>query len=101
MPRELLAAQTASGTSEEFTLYEPQFLPVSITAGGLAGAEVATLQYYDGAAWRDYYQDGNASPEQVTPTNSMITIYAPGRWRVTKSATVAAVAISMHSRSHP
>lgn len=101
MPSELLVAQTEAGTSREFILYEPDFLPASLSAGGLSGAETVTLQYHDGSVWRDYYQDGEALPKQVMETNSLITICAPGRWRAIKSATAATVAIMMHNRSNP
>jgi len=101
MSKELLAAMTAAGTSDEFEMHLDRHFASSISAGGLVGSETVTLEYYDGTTWRDYYQDGESTPEQVTETNSMVTIYAPCRWRATKSVTAAAVAIMLHTKRNP
>lgn len=104
MPLSLLAATTAAAAaaaSSQATLTHHSELPVSFSAYGVTGAEEATLQYYDGTGWRDYYADGEAMPKQITATNSMVSVYAPGQWRMNKSATAAAVAVMLHSKSYP
>ncbi len=101
MAEEILAATTSAAATEEFELQDPQTLPVSISAYGVASGEYVTLQYHDGTDWRDYYQDGAVDPVRVTPTHSMLSIWAVGRWRGDKSATASAVAVKLHTRHSP
>lgn len=101
MAIEILAPTTGTGTSTEFKMTHAETSPHSISANGIAGAETVTLQFHNGVAWVDYYKDGNATPEQITVNNSMISIWGVGRWRGVKSATVAAVPIYLHSQVSP
>ena len=101
MPRELLAATTGAAASNAFSLHEPEMLPVSISAYGLGVGEYVTLQYHDGTDWRDYYADEGTDPKRVTPNNSFLAIYAPGRWRGNKSVSAAAVSVQLHNRINP
>ena len=101
MPLNILPATTSAAASLNITLKHPEELPVSFSAYGLVGAEEATLQYHDGTDWRDYYADGEALPKQVKDNNSMVTVYAPGQWRLNKSASAASVAVVLPSKSNP
>lgn len=97
-----LAATTSALPSDPFTIQTPSELPVSITAPGLSGAaEYVTLQYFDGTSWHDYYEDDEATPKRITDKNSMLSVYAPGIWRGNKTATVAPVAINIHTHISP
>ena len=95
----LLGAQTGTGTSTKFLGIDKQ-LPVSVSCE-VAGAETATLQFYNGVNWVDFYKDGESSPVQITTTNSMISVWGTGIFRVVKSATAAAVPVYLHTISTP
>lgn len=95
----LLDAQTGAGTSGEFLGINKQ-LPVSVSCE-VAGVEECTLQFYNGANWVDFYKDGETAPVQITTTNSMISVWGVGRFRVVKSATAASVPVFLHTFTSP
>lgn len=99
----LLAAQTGAGQSAAFrvlgqgdggSLYGSGH-PVTICVPGLAGAEVATVEFSldSGANWFSYFDGASASPLQFTVSRNAIAFYAPGLLRVNKGATASAVGV--------
>lgn len=92
MSKQILAATSIEKASEPFLVRDDT--PQSITASGLGAGETVHLQFFDGDDWRDYYEDGSIM--QVTDTNSMLSVYAIGKWRAYKSVTVAAVSVKLH-----
>ena len=95
----LLDAQTGAGTSGEFLGINKQ-LPVSVSCE-VAGVEVCTLQFFNGVNWVDFYKDGETDPVQITTTNSMISVWGSGRFRISKGATAASVPVFLHTISTP
>ena len=95
----LLDAQTGAGTSGEFLGIQKQ-LPVSVSCE-VAGSEICTLQFFNGVNWVDFYKDGEASPVQITTTNSMISVWGIGRFRISKGVTAASVPVYLHTITSP
>jgi len=92
--RTLLEPTTSSGYSEVITATDTH--PVTLivySAGGLVAGEDHTIQIsHDGGnTWQDLYMDGALI--QLTSTNVAKTIYGPGTFRVSKSATTNAAGI--------
>ena len=101
MARLISAGTTGAATSLDFVIDNSRRHPVSMSANGIAGAETVTLQFYNGVAWVDYFKDGNTTAEQITTTNSMLSVWGVGQWRGVKSTTVAAVPIYLHTQADP
>lgn len=99
MPKTLLAATTSATESNEFeAVYN--HVPAHFTCPGLAGSETGTLQKKNADdTFSDYYQDG--SLVQATATNSGAVAYAPGIYRVNKSATAASVPVEVSTNNEP
>ena len=99
MPTTLLAATTDADQSTAFTVKYDE-APVVFRCPGLAGVEVGTLQYRDASeAWHDYYVDGTL--QTITTTNTDLTIYGPGIYRIDKDATAGAASVEISTRSVP
>lgn len=61
---------------------------------GLAGAEVALLWFYDGAAWQNWTQDG-VTVACTADDNTRVIEWPQGqRFAVTKASTAASVAVT-------
>lgn len=89
--RTLLAAQTAAGDSNSFSVEGAR--GVSVFALGLAGAETATLEVtLDGGNNFTAATDANGAIALTADQNSMLVV-GPADYRIAKSATAAAVAI--------
>lgn len=101
MPQTRLDATTSAGYSDSFVAKQAYAsLPAHFTCPGLAGAETGTLQKQNGdESWSDYYVDGVL--QQITVDNSGVVAYAPGVYRVHKSATSAAVPVEVSSEGNP
>jgi hypothetical protein len=99
MPNTILAATTDATQSGE-VIVDKDTSPVSFYCPGIAGAEAGDLQYKDaGGSWHDYYKDG--SQEQVTATNSEVTVYAMGIFRINKDATAGATSVEVSTNKKP
>lgn len=99
MPITLLAATTDADQSSSYVAKYDD-VPITFRCPGLAGAEVGTLQYQDSAGtWRDYYIDGTV--QTISATNSDLTIYAFGTYRIDKDATVATVPVELSTSTTP
>jgi hypothetical protein len=97
MANVLLGATTSATQSGEFVVQRPSE-PATIVVSGLAGAETAQVQIYDPitSAFVDALGIG-----AFTATVHAVMIEAPGRYRVDKDATVAAVGVTEHTRYNP
>jgi len=100
MPKTILAPTAAAAFTESITLRDASELPVSLSATGLTGTEAATLQFHDGTAFRDFF-DNSVVASQLSSSTSLLTIYAPGVWRVSKPITASPVSINLHWRNNP
>lgn len=103
MAETILAATTDADQTTDFGVSGPGFgntMPAHFKAPGIAGAEVATIQYKSEAGdYYDYYVDGVL--QTITATNSGIVVDAPGVYRVDKDATAAAVPIEVSHNRNP
>lgn len=99
MPAELLAPQTAAGVTPWQTIDTSNDM-ISFSAPGLAGAETAVLQYRanDGTAYDAYEDDAVVA---ITATHRVVTVVAPGYWRISKGATAAAVGVEVSTPREP
>ncbi len=64
-----------------------QHVPAALIGGGLDGTTYYTVQVKTASGWEDLYQDG--SVVQVTDTNKVVGIYAPGTYRGVKTGAAA------------
>ena len=90
--RTLFAADTAAGNSLSFSV--EGIRGVTVMANGLAGAETATLEISadGGVTWFDATDASGAI--ELTATQSTLLVVGPGDYRIAKSITAAAVAIT-------
>jgi len=99
----ILVATTSAGQSNDITVRGVQRAGgahVHITAPGIAGSEVATIQKKNADdSYSDYYVDGTI--QTVSATNTGVVIDAAGIYRVDKDATAAAVGIEKSTPDHP
>ena len=88
----ILSPQTAVGTSGIFSINQGE-CPATVIAGGLAGAETASVQVQcaDGV-----FRNAGHVP-QLNATSISQTIFSPGVYQVVKTATAAAVGINLFS----
>lgn len=85
----IIEPKTAAG-SGTFTLSKSD-VPARITATGLAGAEKVTIKSVDGpSSIETAVSDGEGAAMEFTATDPVGTIYAPGPYKVTKTATAGA-----------
>lgn len=86
---ELVAATTAGGTSAPVIIKTTnRRIPATVLCTGLAGAETCDLQisYDGGTTFTNIIING--TQQQMTATNNILTIEAPGIYRVVQSASV-------------
>ncbi len=117
MPKNILAAATGVGQSNEVivteagkTVVDMQIdiaegavvakLPVHFTCPGIATGETGTLQK-KGADdnFTDYALPGNE--HIINDLRSGVAVYAPGIYRIDKSITVASVPVEISTSDHP
>lgn len=89
----LIAVTTGAIASSPFELADGEAATIA-RVGTYATAEYARLQIHNGATWIDVQQLG--TNEQIDDTNSVMAVYAPGRYRVNKSATAAAAGVAIY-----
>lgn len=104
MPHILLAATTDATQSAAFivTIAEGGVgaRAAHFTCPGIASAETGDLQKKSAdGTWDDYYVDG--TQQQITATNTGIAVYAPGIYRVDKSATAGATSVEVSTERNP
>jgi len=104
MPQILLAAQTAAGNSEEFTVTasgkSSERMPAHFTCPGIGAGETGTLEKKNNAGtWNIYAMPG--SEHIINDLRSGIAVYAPGMYRIAKSMTVAPVPVEVSSGLEP
>jgi len=87
---EILAAQTAAGTSSSFTISSP----VAIQMPGLAGGEYGTLEYQYNSSGSWYPVNAIGIEGRIENQIMPLLLVAPGTYRVTKTATAVAVPIA-------
>ena len=99
----ILVATTSAAQSEDITVRGVQRAGgthVHVTAPGIAGAKVATIQKKNADdSYSDYYVDGTI--QTVSATNTGVVIDAAGIYRVDKDATDASVGIEKSTPDHP
>jgi len=93
----LIASTTAAATKDFQVERDAYYPPVTIIANGLAAGETVDIQISDddGATYANLFDAG--SQVQVTDTNNAVTLYGPGKYRVSKAATAAAVTVGLSS----
>lgn len=90
----ILIDGTGANTSQAFRV-SAEDLPATLLIKGLAGAEVANIQFNVSgdpdvsADWVDYYKDG--AQQQLTTTNNAATLDASALFRVQVPASVGVV----------
>ena len=91
--RTLLAAATAAGNSLSFSV--EGIRGVTVMASGLATTETGTLQITadGGVTW--FNATDSAGAIQLTASQSTFLVVGPGDYRIVKSVTAAAVAITV------
>ncbi len=87
---EVLAAQTAAGTSSSFTITGP----VSIQMPGLAGGEYGTLEYQYNSSGGWYPVNSIGIDGRIENQIMPLLLVGPGTYRITKTITAAAVPIA-------
>lgn len=93
---EILAAQTASGTSTAFNVFHGASVTIIIAAAsGHTASEFSDVQisHDGGTTFADLYENG--SQVRLHITNTAVTVYGPGRFRVVKDTTSNATSISL------
>jgi hypothetical protein len=99
MPETLLSATTSATASREVVVPDSAN-PVHFTCPGIAGSETGDLQKQQASGtFTDYWEDG--TQQQITATNSGLTVYGPGVYRINKSATAASVPVEASSPRTP
>jgi hypothetical protein len=96
MATTLIAGSTGAITAEFGATADR--LPVTLLAVGLAGAEVATIKHSgdDGTTFTTTYQEG--SVVELTATNNVLALHAPGHYRIDKGTTAGAAAIYLSEK---
>lgn len=75
-------------------------MPAHFICPGIAGVETGDLQIKDAAgSWHDVYVDG--TQQQITATNTGLAVYAPGIYRINKSATAGATSVEVATERNP
>ena len=90
-----LAAATGAGNSIAFSVDEGRTATILITAAaGHTAAEYSDIQMSQdgGTTWEDLYQ--NTAQVRLHATNTAVTVYGPGTFRIAKEATTNATAIN-------
>jgi len=91
--KEILAATTSAAASTGFSVSVEN--PVAVFVPGLATTETADLQVtVDNGATFDDATDSNGTIQATASVNSFLVI-GPGEYRINKSATASAVAVSI------
>jgi hypothetical protein len=104
MPKILLTATTDATASDEFTAADQRpgrtTLPAHFTCPEIATGEYGDVQKKSAdGTWYDYYVDG--TQQRVTDTNTGVTVYGPGIYRVNKEATAAATSVEVSFEGNP
>lgn len=89
----LLAATTSATQSDDFAAFEANTLPATFIQNGLAGSEAGDIQisHDGGITFQDLYVNG--TKQSLTATNTAITVYGPGIYRVDKDSSSGAAGI--------
>lgn len=99
----ILTATTSAAPSDDVTVRGVQRAGgahVHVTAPGIAGAEVATIQKKNADdSYSDYYVDDTI--QTISATHTGVVIDAAGIYRVDKDATAAPVGIEKSTPDHP
>ena len=100
----LLAPGTGAATAEfDAILHRTEFQSVDgradravtlFISGDIGAAEDIVVEYKDGNTWRDCVVDGNTLA--LNEDNTILAIYAPGKFRVNKPVTVNAVGVLIY-----
>ena len=101
--KQLLLPTTSATASDEHVgrMDDSNYnIPAHFTCPGIAGAETGTLQKkeFDGT-WKDYVI--NVNEHIISATRSGVVVYAPGTYRINKSATAAAVPVNVSTGISP
>jgi hypothetical protein len=84
---------TAGVTTDPFNVYHRQ--PATLAASGLATTETGDLQILINGTYTDVYDGG--SQVQLTPTQNVLVVEIPGRYRIVLSATASATSIAKYN----
>lgn len=99
----ILTATTSAAQSTDFTvtgIAKGVVEHAHLTAPGIAGAEVATVQKKnDDDSYSDYYVGGTV--QTITATNTGVVIDAAGVYRIDKDATAASVGVELSTPDDP
>ena len=99
----ILAATTSAAQSADFTVRGMMRAGgdhAHLTAPGIAGSEVATIQKKNADdSYSDYYIDNVI--QTITATNTGVVVDGAGIYRVDKDATAAAVGIESSTPNVP
>ena len=99
----ILIATTSAVASDDFTVRGEMRAGgghAHLTAPGIAGAEVATIQKKNADdSYSDYYID--TLIQQITATNTGVVVDGAGIYRVNKGATAALVGIESSTPDAP
>ena len=104
MAHEILAATTDAGTSKG--VYHDGDGSLTFTCQPvLAGSEEADLQYLGVGGWIpvSISTDGGTTAgtaQVLTATNTLLTVYGAGDYRIVKDATVTATAVGVSSKNY-
>lgn len=99
MPRNILTATTSAAASQHVEVQSSDS-PIHFTCPGIAGAETGDLQKRNAdGTFTDYYEEG--TQQQITATNTGLTVYGPGHWRINKSVTAASVPVEVSTYKTP
>lgn len=91
----LIDAQTAAVSTAVPFIVRPDQLPCSVRSAGLAGAETVTVKMDVNGTMADFPDNG------ITATKQAITLLAPGKYGVIKSATAAATTVTAPGARKP
>ena len=92
MPTTLLEPTTSAAQSDQFSVDNNE-LPVHVYSETLGTGETGVIQIKVAGSWQNYVDA--ASTKQLDEDNTGVAIYAPGVYRVDKSATASATGIYM------
>ena len=94
MSKEIIVPATGAVTSGNIRIYvDNDRVPSTFIQQGLAGAEEAVLQvsYDGGTTFVDVYI--NSTKQSLSATNNVLTINAPGIYKIAKGASAAAAGV--------
>lgn len=104
--RELIAPATGAVTSDAFNVGRAtrpeESRPITVIASNLVGSETADIQIKTGDSskeWIDVYEGG--SQMQLTATNNVEVINAPGVFRIVKGVTAGSCGIYLATPAAP